>query len=212
MLGGGLGWLAMRLRLIIWHYANTTPNHCDYSCWNCCTSTCTSHKELYIVCTYIMVQWKMGPLKRCVACLQNSKRSTSIDLKKKSMDHLARHYQRNHDRTNRKQDEDFPKKKQTAGSDSKFQLCVSPQFLEKSHAFFGEKIASPRKIIAKETHPANHAHPRHMLLFWCTSSWHAADGNERQTCRWKSCLTWYVWECQQHHSVQCSFCWLQTQF
>ena len=125
-----------------------------------------------MICTYIMIQWKMGPSKRCVACLQNSKRSTSIDLKKYPwITWPGTIYQRNHDRTNRKQDEDFPKKTQTASSDSKLQLCVSLQFLEKPHAFCGVNtyIASQKKMW-RETHPANHAHPRHMLLFWCTSS------------------------------------------
>lgn len=40
---------------------------------------------------------------------------------------------------------------------------------------------------------------------------HAADGNERQTCRWKSCLTWHVWECHKHHQKPSS-CWLQNLF
>ena len=92
-----------------------------------------------------------GSLKRCVACLQNSKRSTSIDLKKKSMDHLARHYQRNHDRTNRKQDEDFPQKKTNRRFRFKISVVCIPSIPRKASCiFWGKHLHRLAKLLRRK--------------------------------------------------------------
>ena len=121
----------------------------------------------------------MGPLTGCVACLQNSKRSTSIDLKQK---HGSARWR-------------FPKKNHKPLVQIQKR---SLQFLEKPHAFCGETLTSPRQ---------NKCEGQPIQLTMRIPDTCCCSDVPRHTCsRWKwerlaasSGVTWHVWECHQHH-------------